>query len=224
MRAFKPVILVAMIGLGLAQAPHGLAKEPAVAAAAVVPATASDYRIGAYDVIDIDVFEINDLHREVQVDGAGRILLPLIGPVQAQGLTIAQLSDDLREKLEAKYVNSAKVTVQVKQSQSQHVTVDGAVTSPGVYTLGGHTTLLQAIAMAQGPAGADANVHKVSLFHTVDSRWIRSEYDLAKIRNGQVEDPVVEGKDVVIVAGSRKQRILQDLGAVLPMVMLLGAL
>jgi len=224
MPASQPLIVLAALALCAVQAAPAAARTPdpvalAEAAAAPVP----DYRVGLYDVIEIDVFQIPDLHREVQVDGAGRILLPLVGSVNAQGQTTAQLSDDLRQRLEARYVKSPHVTVEVKKSQSEHVTVDGAVTTPGVYALGGRTTLMQAVAMAQGPDGANANVHKVSLFHTVNAQWTRSEYDLAKIRNGTIDDPVIEGRDVVIVAGSHRQRVLHDLGTVLPMVLMLAA-
>ena len=223
MSALKPGAILALAALFAAPAAPGLARAPDVQPAAAA-APAQDYRIGVYDLIDVDVFQIDDLHREVQVDGAGRILLPLVGAVQAQGRTAAELSDDLRQRLEARYVNSARVSVEVKEAQSRRVTVDGAVTAPGVYPLGGRTTLMQAVAMAKGPDGARANLHKVSLFHTVASQWTRTEYDLGKIRNGQVEDPVVEGRDVIIVAGSHRQQILEDLGAILPAVLLLGAL
>jgi len=222
MSALKSAAMLGFVAICASAAPSlARASDPVLAAAA---APVADYRIGAYDVIEIEVFEINDLHREVQVDGSGRILLPLIGAVQAQGRTTTQLSDDLRQLLEARYVNSARVSVAVKQAQSERVTVDGAVASPGVYPLGGRTTLMQAVAMAKGPDGANANIHKVSLFHTVDSKWTRTEYDLTKIRSGQVEDPVIEGRDVVIVAGSRSHQVLHDLGVVLPTLLMIAAL
>ncbi len=217
----KPVALLALAAISVASPSFAGAERPAGPAPAAV---SREYRIGLYDVLDIDVFQISDLHRQVQVDGAGRILLPLVGALQAQGQTPDQLSEDLRQRLEARFVNNAKVLVQVKQSQSEHVTVDGAVTSPGVYPLAGRITLMQAVAMARGPDGANANVHRVSLFHTVDSRWTRTEYDLSAIRNGKVEDPSVEGRDVIIVAGSRKQQVLHDLGVILPNILLLAAL
>lgn len=236
MSAFKPAALVAgvfcaltvlwLASPSLAQAPAPAAPAPAASAGQLpTPAVSrSDYRIGLYDVLDVSVFEIDDLHRQVQVDGSGRIVLPLVGDVQAQGRTPFELAEDLRQRLDARFVNNAKVEVQVRQSQSEHVTVDGAVTEPGVYPLKGPTTLLQAVAMAKGPDGANANVHKVSLFRSVDSRWVRTQYDLAQIRNGKIEDPVIEGRDVVVVAGSRKQEILRDLGNILPMALLLAAL
>jgi polysaccharide export outer membrane protein len=188
------------------------------------PVSRNDYRIGLYDVLDINVFEIDDLHRQVQVDGSGRIVLPLIGDVQAQGRTPFELAEVLRQKLDARYVNNAKVEVQVRQSQSEHVTVDGAVTEPGVFPLKGPTTLLQAVAMAKGPDGPNANVHKVSLFRSSGGNWTRTQYDLAKIRNGKIEDPEIEPRDVVVVAGSKKQDILRTLGTVLPVALLAAAL
>jgi len=240
MSARKPAALVALSALWFASPALALADVPGPAAAAApasapVPATPAaqtvgpavtraDYRIGLYDVLDINVFEIDDLHRQVQVDGNGNIVLPLIGDVQAQGRTPAELADDLRVKLNARYVNNAKVEVQVRQSQSEHVTVDGAVNEAGVFPLKGRVTLLQAVAMAKGPMGADANVHKVSIFRTVDGRWTRTQYDLAKIRNGKVDDPLIEPRDVVVVAGSKKQDILRTLGTILPVALLVGAL
>ena len=233
------VVLAAACAIAaIGSAPPALAQQPPPAAAAASapnspapasppPATAvsrADYTIGLYDVLDINVFEIEDLHRQVQVDGNGKIVLPLIGEVQAQGRSPPELADDLRQKLNARYVNDAKVEVQVKQSQSEHVTVDGAVTEAGVFPLKGRVTLMQAVAMAKGPTGADANIHKVSLFRTVDGRWTRTQYDLAKIRKGQAEDPVIEPRDVVVVAGSKKQDILRALGAILPTALLLAAL
>jgi polysaccharide export outer membrane protein len=234
MSALKPAALVAVTALWLASPSLAQVPASAPAATAVPAATLSqapapavsrdDYRIGLYDVLDINVFEIDDLHRQVQVDGSGKIVLPLVGEVPAQGRTPAELADDLREKLDARYVNNARVEVQVRQSQSEHVTVDGAVNEAGVFPLKGRVTLMQAVAMAKGPMGADANVHKVSLFRTVDGRWTRTQYDLAKIRNGKAEDPEIEPRDVVVVAGSKKQDILRTLGTILPVALLAAAL
>jgi polysaccharide export outer membrane protein len=237
MSRLKPAALVALAALWFAEPSLAQAPTPATPAPVPTPAAAStaaqasgpavtrdDYRIGLYDVLDINVFEIEDLHRQVQVDGAGKIVLPLIGDVPAQGRTPAQLADDLKVKLESRYVNNAKVEVQVRTSQSEHVTVDGAVTEPGVFPLKGRVTLLQAVAMAKGPTGPDANIHKVSLIREVDSRWSRTQYDLAQIRNGKAEDPEIQPGDVVVVAGSRKQDVLRALGAILPMALLIASL
>jgi polysaccharide biosynthesis/export protein len=228
MSGLKTATMAALAALAAASAaPVGAIAAPAPTPAALpAPAQADegDYRIGTNDLLEIEVFEVQDLNREVKVDGEGRIRLPLVGEVQAQGKTPTQLSEDLKVALEAKYLNQARVSVQVKQSQSRQVTVDGAVTQPGVYPMTGSTTLLQAVAMAKGPDGANANVHKVSLFHNVDSKWTRTEYDLSKIRSGAIDDPVVHGRDVIVVANSKKQTVLTTLGSILPVIMLAAAL
>jgi polysaccharide export outer membrane protein len=160
----------------------------------------------------------------VQVNAMGEISLPLVGLVPAAGLTPSQLSDNLRDRLDARYLNHANVTVTVKEAQSQKVTVDGAVVEPGIYALGGGATLMQAVAMAKGLDGANANAHKVTVFRNVDSKWTSTPYDLAAIRNGKAADPVLQGRDVIVVATSRKQAVLRDLGNILPFALLVGAL
>lgn len=216
----KPAWLVAL-AVGACCAAPTLGK----AQGAPVPAAVdTDYRIGAYDMLDIQVFEVNDLNRTAQVDATGNIDLPLIGRVPAAGRTSAQLSNDIRSLLEAKYLNHASVTVQVKTSQSRRVTVDGAVHEPGVYPIGSGVTLIQAVALAKGLDDANANAHKVTIFRTVNTHWTSTAYDLVKIRHGQAEDPVLQAQDVVVVATSKKQAVLRDLGAVLPVVLLAAAL
>jgi len=223
---------IAALAIALLAAPSlGMAEATAVPTAtppatpAVIPAPGdADYRIGPYDMLGIAVFEVNDLDRTVQVDATGNVKLPLIGVVPAVGRTPAQLSSDIRTRLETKYLNHANVTVQVKTSESLKVTVDGAVQSPGIYPIGSHVTLMQAVAMAKGLDEPNANAHKVTVFRTVDSHWTSTPYDLTRIRQGQADDPVLQGRDVVVVATSRKSALLRDLGNLLPAVMLLGAL
>jgi polysaccharide export outer membrane protein len=223
MPLYKQAALAALASLWLGP-PALAAAPPAAAPPLITPVYSNDYKIGAYDMLDIEVFEVEDLHRKVQVDGAGTIVLPLIGAVQAQGMTPGQLSDELRQRLEARFIKNPKVSVQVKQSQSERVTVDGAVGSPGVYPLSGPTTLLQAVAMAKGPDSVEANVHKVTLFRNEGARWTHTQYDLAKIRHGQEEDPVVRGQDVIVVAGSKKPAVLRAASAILPWVLLIPVL
>ena len=123
----------------------------------------SDYRIGPQDALAIVVFQVEDLSKTVRVDTSGTILLPLIGEMTASGRTTQQLSDDLAGELGKKYMNDPLVTVTLKESASQKVTIDGAVIQPGIYPISGETTLLQAIALAQGP-GELADLHQVAIF------------------------------------------------------------
>ena|SRR3569623_251962 len=202
------------------------AQAQALAAAALkqqapVSPVAGDYKIGPEDTIEIDVFQLSDLNRTAQVDSSGRILLPLIGQVQAAGKTSEQLSHDIAEQLGEKYVKNPQVTVVVKDAQGQRITVDGAVGQPGVYTLTGPTTLMQAVALAKGPDTKLANLHKVVVYRMVNTQRVTTNYDLQSIRDGKVPDPLIYGKDVIVVDQSGGRSFLRDLGSVAPIVSML---
>jgi polysaccharide export outer membrane protein len=179
-------------------------------AAALLRPDAADYRIGAQDKVEVNVFGIDDLKREVQVDSGGKILLPLIGQVQAGGRTPAELSNDIADALKAKYMKDPQVIVTVREAQSQKVTVDGAVMQPGQYPLAGPTTLMQAVSLARGPDPKLANVKRVAIFRTVGGQRRSAFYDLAAIRSGKSEDPAVYGNDIVVVDTSGGKSFMQN--------------
>jgi polysaccharide export outer membrane protein len=161
--------------------------------------TGGDYRIGPLDKLNIDVSQVKELSKDVQVDASGKILLPLIGQIQAAGRTPAQLSDDIAAALKTKYMKDPQVVVAVKEAQGEKITVDGAVAQPGMYELAGPTTLMQAVSMAKGADPHFANVHRVAIFRTINGERRSAIYDLAQIRTGQAEDPAVYGSDIVVV-------------------------
>jgi polysaccharide export outer membrane protein len=101
------------------------------------------------------------------------------------------------------------------EAASQKITVDGAVTKPGVYLMRGRTTLLQAIAMAEGPSRTAA-LDTVAVFRTVDGRRMAAVFNLADIRAGRTEDPVMLGDDIVVVDTSRTSVALREMLAALP--------
>jgi len=202
------------------------ARAQALAAAALnsqgpAAAPAEDYRIGPQDTLEIDVFQLNDLNRTVQVDSSGQILLPLLGQVPAAGKTSKELSTEIATQLGAKYVNNPQVTVVVKEAQGQRITVDGAVTQPGVYTLAGPTTLMQAVALAKGPDTKMANLHKVVVYRMDGAGRTQKLYDLQAIRDGKTPDPLIYGKDVIVVDQSGGRSFLRDLGTVAPIISML---
>jgi polysaccharide export outer membrane protein len=162
----------------------------------------ADYRIGPNDQLDVNVFDIGDLSRGVQVDSGGKIILPLIGQMNAAGQTSDELAQNIADALKRKYVKNPLVTVTVKDAASQKVTVDGAVGAPGVYPLAGPTTLLQAVALAKGADPKTANMHKVELIRLVDGERQSTFYDLAAIRSGHTPDPKIEGRDIIVVETS----------------------
>jgi polysaccharide export outer membrane protein len=108
-----------------------------------------DYRIGAADVIEVIVWNEPNFSREVVVRPDGKISLPAVGDVQAEGLTPNALTKNLQEAL-AQYIKIPKVSIIVKQINSSKVYVIGQVHAPGVFALQGEMTILQAIAQAGG--------------------------------------------------------------------------
>lgn len=178
--------------------------------------SAGDYHIGPMDTLDINVFQAPNLNRTVQVDATGMISMPLIGGVQAAGRTTSELQHEIARTLEAKYLQSPQVSVAVKDFASQKVTVDGAVSQPGVYPIRGHATLLQAIAMAKGADPKSANEKQVVIFRTVKGERMAARFDLTKIRAGHADDPEVYADDLIVVDRSGARSLLRSVTSTLP--------
>lgn len=158
-----------------------------------------DYRIGAHDLLEIEVFRVDDFSRSVRVNSTGDITLPLIGKIHAAGMSSQELEAALSEKLNEEYLQNPHVSVFIKEYSSQRVTVEGAVKKPGIFALTGRTTLLQSIAMAEGLTDL-ADADKIQLFRTAsDGKSYVYEVDLKAIRDGEAGDPIVAGDDVIVV-------------------------
>jgi polysaccharide export outer membrane protein len=199
---------------------RGVTAPPAVfkevpSAPGPAPVQQSDYLIGPQDELDINVFQIEDLSKKVRVESSGTILLPLIGQVRASGRTVKDLSDEISLKLGERYVKDPLVTVTVTESASQKVTVDGAVTQPGIYPISGNTTLTQAVALARGTI-EDANLRQVAIFRNEGDKRLAAVFDLSAIRSGRLPDPPVYANDVIVVETAAGRRLLRSLGNIVP--------
>ena len=113
------------------------------------PVKISEFMLGPGDRLEIAVYRNDDLKRTVQIDPSGNIMYPLVGDVQAAGLSIFQLRDKIRDGL-AKYVVDPQVTVGVVSVQSQKIIVLGEVKSPGFFQAETAITALEAISRAGG--------------------------------------------------------------------------
>ncbi|MCU0966514.1 MAG: polysaccharide export protein [Burkholderiaceae bacterium] len=208
--------LLAWAGASVAQEQSVLTAPPAPAPAGpmAVPGTAKpsidDYRLGMHDLIEISVFQVPELSRIVRVNAAGKISLPMIGTVTAGGLTTAELEEEIAGRLAKNLLQDPQVTVFVKEGVSQRVVIEGQVKKNGVYALTGRTTLLQAIAMAEGLAPL-ANENEVKIFRQLDDgRKEMMVFDLENIRIGRAEDPLVKGNDVVVIEASATKSFIKN--------------
>ena len=179
-------------------------------------AAPGEYRIGVGDKINLRVFQVPDLSIDgLVIDTSGNVQMPLIGAVRGSGRTPGEMSADIASRLSVQFLRDPQVTVTVTEAASQKVTIDGAVTQPGVYEMRGSTSLLQAVAMAQGPTSL-ADLSKVAVFRTIDGRRSVALFDLGAIRQGRAEDPEVLGDDVIVVDISRLNATLRDVLGVVP--------
>jgi polysaccharide biosynthesis/export protein len=158
-----------------------------------------DYVIGADDVLDVNVWKEQELTRTLQVRPDGKISMPLLGDVQAAGLTPAQLAQTVSERLK-KYLTAPQVTIILTQINSQRVYVTGEVTRPGAYPVLPGMTILQAITSAGGLTPF-ANAKKIFLMR--DENHIQTKYPFSykEVLDGRKADENLKVKagDTIVV-------------------------
>lgn len=172
--------------------------------------------IGPLDTIEVDVFNVPDLSREMQVDASGRIVMPLAGEIAASGRTASELASAVAGALRKRYIRDPEVTVNIKSSVSQVVTIDGQVVEPGLYPVTNQITLLRAIASAKG-LSEFARQEDVVILRTVEGRRMAGLYNIDQIRRGAYDDPAIYANDLVIVGDSPQRRLFRDFVSLSPL-------
>jgi polysaccharide export outer membrane protein len=161
---------------------------------------ANAYAIGIGDVLDISVWKNPDLTVSVPVRPDGRISMPLLGDVQAAGMTPLALRQMLTDGLK-EFVTAPGVSVVVKEINSQKVFVTGEVAHPGSFDLRPRTKLMQVLALAGGLTPY-AKGRVVLLRDTRDGQADRRyEIDLGKIISGKspADNLILQPGDTLVV-------------------------
>jgi polysaccharide export outer membrane protein len=107
------------------------------------------YVIGAEDILKISVWREVDLSGAVGVRPDGKITRPLVGDVQAAGLTPERLAATLKEAYSEK-VRNPEITIEVIQVNSKHYSITGGVGRPGMFPLVTPLTVFDALTLAGG--------------------------------------------------------------------------
>lgn len=191
-----------------------------------VVAAERPYLVGPFDKLKIDVFGVEQLqNKEYQIDASGRLSFPFAGTITAGGRTPQEISDELADRLRGRIIRNPQVTVNLIETVSQLVTVEGAVNKPGRYPAFGAMTLLRTIAVAEGTTDV-AKLDSVLIFRTVGGDKYVGAYNLKAIRLGNYPDPPVYANDVVVVGDSATRRLFRDLSPLLvsPLVVLLQSI
>ncbi len=212
------VVLVALVGCSQRSTLEGGPEVKVVKADALPPPFRTDvvgenreYLIGPFDKLSISVFGVEELSdKKVQIDAGGKVSFPLVGAIVAAGKTPSELAAEIENKLRNAFVRDPQVTVNLEETISQVVAVDGEVQEPGLYPVVGRMTLLRAVAKAQGTTEF-AKLDDVVIFRRVGGEQLAALYNLKRIRDGVYGDPEIYANDVVIVGNSRARRIFKDI-------------
>jgi polysaccharide biosynthesis/export protein len=181
--------------------------------------------VGPFDTLTVEVVGIENMTRDVVVDAEGRISLPIAGLIDVGRKTPSEITDIITQRLRAGYVRNPQVVVNLKEVESQSVTIDGGVRKPGLYKITGDMTMMRVVARAEGLSDSARDRHVV-IFRKVGGHDMAAVYDLQSIRLGYYSDPAIYPNDVVVVGTSSARQLFPQLlqagvGLLSPLVLLL---
>ena len=172
---------------------------PAVKTTVTTFGTTDDFRIGAEDLLDVQVWKnCPELCRTVPVRPDGKVSLPLVNDIQAAGLTTSELRQQVTTRL-AEFIPSPEVSVIVREVHSVKVSVVGAVRMPGHYEVNSAATVLDLIARAQGLTEF-ANRDRIVVHRQMGNGATRQiSFNYSRVADGKDENPFVQPGDIIVV-------------------------
>ena len=203
-RTLSAIILSGMLlGASLwAQEPGKGSPAPAVsngAGAAAKSVSEAEYKIGAQDVLRVDVWKEPEITRTIPVRPDGKISLPLVNDIQAAGLTSLELASSISEGLK-KYLNNPQVTVTVTEINSRRVYVTGEVGKPGALPLLPNMTVLQAVSSCGGFTQF-AKIKKIYVLRQEGGKQVKYPFNYKEVVAGnKPEDNIaLQPGDTIVV-------------------------
>ena len=124
-----------------------------------------EYVLGEDDLLNITVYENDDLATLARINGDNKVAMPLIGEINVGGLTVRKAEQEIAARLADGFLLNPSASIFVKEYHSKKVTILGEVDKPGLYELSGNATLLEIISQAGGltdKAGSEALVKRVA--------------------------------------------------------------
>lgn len=174
----------------------------------------TQYRINPLDELKISVFGEPELSLQtLPVSPDGKIVVPLLGEIKAEGRTTTELGQQIAAGLD-RYLRAPQVAVNVT-AFSQRITVGGSVRSAGMFPAVPGMTLMDAIALGQG-IGDYGKQDEILVFRRQGAQRYIARFDLGMIQAGTAADPTLLPGDVVVVGFSEARRRFATGLAVLP--------
>jgi protein involved in polysaccharide export with SLBB domain len=159
----------------------------------LVPA---DYIVGSGDELQISLWGSVDADLRVMVDRSGRISIPRVGTIMVAGVRYADLTDVISRRVGQVFRNY-QISVSLGQIRSVRVYVTGYVKRPGVYTVGGLSSVVNALMRSGGPASA-GSLRSIELRRGKETVTRYDLYDLL-LKGDRSADRVVQNGDVIHV-------------------------
>jgi polysaccharide biosynthesis/export protein len=190
----------AILALILTARIAALGSESKAKATTAASPAAEEYMIGPDDLLAVNVWREPEISRSVVVRPDGKISLPLVGELRANGRTPAQLQDEIKGQL-SNYLSNPEVTVIVQEARSQKFNILGQVEHPGSYPLSRSMTVLDAIALAGGLRDFAKSGRIYVLRVKTDGSRARLEFNYKDVIKGQSQSQNVElqSRDTVVV-------------------------
>ncbi len=162
----------------------------------------NEYLLGSGDVLDIAVFQVEELNKTVRVNGRGSIILPLLGEIQVAGLTARAAEQQLVQGL-TEFLHDPQISVFVAEYRSQEISVLGAVQEPGIKSVTRSRTLLEILTLAGGiteKAGSQIYVQTTDVDPDTQQSLARNTIiELRQLLSTPEYNLVLKGGDTVFV-------------------------
>lgn len=168
---------------------------PELNATALAPEDLPEYKVGSGDSLRIFVWKEPDLTQNVTVRIDGRITVPLLGDLIANGKTSAALASEITTQL-SKFVENPLVTVVVGQAESARFFMIGEVKNPGPHPLVANLTIVQALALA---GGFQQFAKKDEILLIRGSHATKINFDKLQDGSDLAQNFILEAGDTVVV-------------------------
>jgi polysaccharide export outer membrane protein len=183
----------------------GMAADRASAAPVADMSTTRPYRIKPGDVLSVYVWGDDRLSRDIKVLPDGTISFPLVGQISVLNKLPRDVEAEITAGLRPKYRDTVpQVTVSVKDAVGFQFSIVGKVKSPGAFTSGRYVNVLEAVALAGGPAEF-ADMGNVRILRKTDGGLSVIKVRLSDVLKGNPSErdlaglPQIESGDTVVV-------------------------
>jgi protein involved in polysaccharide export with SLBB domain len=162
------------------------------------------------DLLEITFPYVPEFNQTNAVQADGKLVLRSVGAVQAEGLTLEQLAEEVKTAYSSLLLNPV-LTITPKEMEKPFFTAAGIVAKPGRYPLGDETNITEAVAIAGGFTDASKRT-QVIVFHRVNGAMFETHvYDVKKLykQMNLGEDPWLHPGDIVYVPQNRLSKVMR---------------